>query len=130
MGWDWALSFLQPTAHHSNQRKMLRRGIGPQRITSHDNLIESEAAKLATELEKFEGNPTLAIQRYSHLFWSYFKRSLIKFQSYKSYCDKSNVRANYLGRNGRGSSPLEQRSNGSCHTSFLRCLVGGLLSFL
>jgi hypothetical protein len=59
----WNTSLLQPTFSHSNQRKMLRRGIGPQRVGSHDPLIESEAARLMYELVPFKGNPAPTIQR-------------------------------------------------------------------
>ncbi|PVF93588.1 cytochrome P450 [Serendipita vermifera] len=62
MGWHWALTFNQATARHANQRKMLRQGIGPQRVGSHDTLIESEIAKLMPELETFKGNPNTTIQ--------------------------------------------------------------------
>ncbi|PVF97216.1 cytochrome P450 [Serendipita vermifera] len=51
----WNTSLLQPSESHSNQRKILRRGIGPQRVGNHDPLIESEVAKLI-------GNPNLTVQ--------------------------------------------------------------------
>ncbi|PVF92957.1 cytochrome P450 [Serendipita vermifera] len=59
MGTGWSVSLLQPGHHHTNQRKMLRRGIGPQRIGSYDSWIESSVAKLMPELENFQGNPKL-----------------------------------------------------------------------
>jgi cytochrome P450 len=62
MAFGWGTPFLQPGPHHSNQRKMLRRGIGPQRVGSYDPIIESEIAKLMTELERFQGNPNLNLQ--------------------------------------------------------------------
>ncbi|PVF93563.1 cytochrome P450 [Serendipita vermifera] len=60
---SWNLALIQPTAHHSNQRKMLRKAIGPQRIGSHDPLIECEVGKLVHELAAFKGNPNLILQR-------------------------------------------------------------------
>jgi cytochrome P450 len=57
------LAFVQPTSHHANQRKMFRRGLGPQRIASHDDLIASEVAKLTQDLQTFQGNPIPIIQR-------------------------------------------------------------------
>jgi cytochrome P450 len=63
MGWKWSLAVVQPGPSHSNQRKMLRRAIGPQRVGSHDAYIESETAKLLTTFEKFEGDPNLTLQR-------------------------------------------------------------------
>ncbi|PVF92956.1 cytochrome P450 [Serendipita vermifera] len=54
---DWSIPVLQPGAPLANQRKMLRRGIGPQRIGSYDHLVESSVAKLMAELETFQGNP-------------------------------------------------------------------------
>ncbi|PVF93579.1 cytochrome P450 [Serendipita vermifera] len=62
VGWNWNLGLVQPGIHHSNQRKMLRRAIGPQRVGSHDPLIESVVAKLMTVLNTFEGNPNDVIQ--------------------------------------------------------------------
>lgn len=55
MGWEWEMPLLQPGPSHSNQRKMLRRAIGPQRVGSHDPRIELEVAKLITLLNTFQG---------------------------------------------------------------------------
>ncbi|PVF97327.1 cytochrome P450 [Serendipita vermifera] len=63
MDLGWSTAFIQPGPHHSNQRKMLRRGIGPQRIGSYDSLIETAVAKLMAELETFQGNPSPTILR-------------------------------------------------------------------
>jgi cytochrome P450 len=57
MGWQWNVALLQPGPHHSNQRKMLRRGIGPQAIGSYNLQIEKAAANLMVNLQDFEGNP-------------------------------------------------------------------------
>jgi hypothetical protein len=43
---------------------MLRQAIGPQRVKSHDDMIEPTVAKLMTELETFRGDPNHTIQRY------------------------------------------------------------------
>jgi hypothetical protein len=59
----WNTSLIQPTFSHSNQRKMLRRGIGPQRVGSHDPLIESEVARSMSELVTHVGNPALNIHQ-------------------------------------------------------------------
>ncbi|KIM28322.1 hypothetical protein M408DRAFT_139912 [Serendipita vermifera MAFF 305830] len=57
MGSQWHTTVLQPGAQHSYQRKMLRRAIGPQRVGSHDLVIEKNVTKLMLTLQKFEGNP-------------------------------------------------------------------------
>jgi hypothetical protein len=57
MGWQWGLAFLQPGTSHTNQRKMLRRGIGPQRLGGHNPIIERITAKLMLEMREFKGNP-------------------------------------------------------------------------
>ncbi|PVF92945.1 cytochrome P450 [Serendipita vermifera] len=62
MGWGWDIAFIQPGPNHSSQRKMLRKSIGPQRISSHNNLIEVEIARLMTALLPFKGNPARTIQ--------------------------------------------------------------------
>lgn len=64
VGWSWNLGLVQPGIHHYNQRKMLRRAIGPQRVGSHDPLIESVVANLMTVLNTFEGNPNDVIEHY------------------------------------------------------------------
>jgi len=63
MGMEWLLPFLQPGSHLSEQRKMLRRGIGPKRISSHSKKIERNAIRLMSELSSFEGNPRPLIMR-------------------------------------------------------------------
>ncbi|PVF97331.1 cytochrome P450 [Serendipita vermifera] len=62
MSFKWSTSFIQPGPSHSNQRKMLRRGIGPQRVGSYDPSIEFEVAKLMANLETFEGSSFSIIQ--------------------------------------------------------------------
>ncbi|KIM28320.1 hypothetical protein M408DRAFT_23723 [Serendipita vermifera MAFF 305830] len=57
MGIQWSTVVIQPGPHHSNQRKMLRRGIGPQRVRSHDPIIEKNVAELMIKLQTFQGNP-------------------------------------------------------------------------
>ncbi|PVF93583.1 cytochrome P450 [Serendipita vermifera] len=64
IGWAWTLGVLQPGPNHSTQRKMLRRAIGPQRVSSHDAMVESTVAKLMTGLKAFRGNPNEIIQKY------------------------------------------------------------------
>ncbi|PVF92960.1 cytochrome P450 [Serendipita vermifera] len=63
MGFRWATTLLQPGVHHSNQRKMFRRGIGPQRIGSYDSAIELAVAEFMTQLETFHGNPNVIFHR-------------------------------------------------------------------
>ena len=60
---DWVLGHIQPGPHLSEQRKMLRRGIGPQRVGSHDEKIEKHATRLMVALNNFQGNPRKLIQR-------------------------------------------------------------------
>ncbi|KIM28311.1 hypothetical protein M408DRAFT_329417 [Serendipita vermifera MAFF 305830] len=57
MGFQWDLAFIQPGPNHSNQRKMLRRGIGPQRVGSHDQTIEKNVTKLMMSLSSSQGDP-------------------------------------------------------------------------
>ncbi|PVF97326.1 cytochrome P450 [Serendipita vermifera] len=62
MGWQWEMPLQQPGFHHSNQRKMLRRAIGPQRVGSHDPRIEYEISKLLIALNTFQGTPLDVLQ--------------------------------------------------------------------
>lgn len=61
MGLDWQLNVKQPGPSHSEQRKMLRRTIGPQNVGRHDATIESMARKILNGLNKFQGCPTSVI---------------------------------------------------------------------
>jgi len=63
MGLEWTLAFRQPDSHVWEQRKMLRRGIGPQRVGSHGEKIERNTTKLMLELDTFEGNPRSLISK-------------------------------------------------------------------
>ncbi|PVF93566.1 cytochrome P450 [Serendipita vermifera] len=62
IGWNWSPVLAQPGPRHSNIRKYLRRAIGPQRIGSHDPLLESETAKFMLTLSTFQGNPDDVLQ--------------------------------------------------------------------
>ncbi|KIM28310.1 hypothetical protein M408DRAFT_308234 [Serendipita vermifera MAFF 305830] len=57
MGLHWITPLIQPGTHHSNQRKMLRRGMGPQRVASHDSKIEKNTRNLIITLQNFQGDP-------------------------------------------------------------------------
>jgi hypothetical protein len=57
MSWGWGMVFLEPGPHHSEQRKMLRKGIGPQRIGSHGEKVEKNADKLMLTFNNFRGDP-------------------------------------------------------------------------
>jgi cytochrome P450 len=64
MGLGWELGFIQPGPDHFNQRKLLRRAIGPQGIENHNNIIESSVQQCMAELATFQGNPNSVIERY------------------------------------------------------------------
>ncbi|KAG8825364.1 hypothetical protein FRC19_011601 [Serendipita sp. 401] len=55
MGLSWSLAFMQPGPHHSNQRKMLRKAIGPARVSSHDPRIEQMTNDLMLKFFNFQG---------------------------------------------------------------------------
>ena len=57
MGMHWVLAHIQPGPYFSEQRKMLRRGIGPQRVGSHNEKIEKHTTQLMVALSNFEGSP-------------------------------------------------------------------------
>lgn len=62
MGWEWSLAFMDPSHTLLEQRKMLRRGIGPQRIASHNSLIEKITAEMVVGLNTFEGDPRAPVR--------------------------------------------------------------------
>jgi cytochrome P450 len=63
MGWKWRLALLDSGPSHSNQRKMLRKGIGPQRLGGHNPIIERITAKLMLELRDFKGDPPSLVMK-------------------------------------------------------------------
>jgi cytochrome P450 len=65
----WALAHIQPGPHLTEQRKMLRRGIGPQRVGSHDEKIEKHTARLMVALNNFKGSPHELIRRSVLIFF-------------------------------------------------------------
>lgn len=62
MGWGWSLAFLDPGHALLEQRKMLRRGIGPQRIASHNPQIEKTTSEIIVGLKAFEGDPMVPVR--------------------------------------------------------------------
>jgi cytochrome P450 len=66
---------MQPGPSHSNQRRMLRKSIGPQRVPSYYGMIETEMAKLTTELHNIKGSPINTIRRHvdAYLWASLFE---------------------------------------------------------
>jgi hypothetical protein len=62
MGWEWSLAFMDPCPTLLEQRKLLRRGIGPQRIASHNPLIEKGTAEMMVKLKAFEGDPVIIVK--------------------------------------------------------------------
>ena len=79
MGLDWTLAFRQPGHRLSEQRKMLRRGIGQQRVGSHNGKIERNTTKLMLELSGFEGNPHSLISKSVPAFGNQRTRFLTKY---------------------------------------------------
>jgi hypothetical protein len=57
MGWHWRLAFMEPGPSHFSQKRMIRRGIGSQRLGDHTAVIEKNATKLMLELRNFKGDP-------------------------------------------------------------------------
>ncbi|CCA73622.1 hypothetical protein PIIN_07575 [Serendipita indica DSM 11827] len=57
MKFDWSLPMSQPNAEFNEQRKILRRVIGPQEVTSFDYLLEEQAAGLVESLSGHSGDP-------------------------------------------------------------------------
>jgi hypothetical protein len=62
MGWVWSVAFMEPGPTHSIQRRMLRKGIGSQRVGSYDSLIESEVIEFMPVLAGFKGSPVRTTQ--------------------------------------------------------------------
>jgi hypothetical protein len=67
MGFEWSLAFMNPGHTLLEQRKLLRRGIGPQRIANHNPLIEKATAEMMVKLKAFEGDPAIIVKVLVHV---------------------------------------------------------------
>lgn len=91
MGWQWSLAFMDAVPTHANQRKMLRRGIGPQRIGSHNHIFEKVAAKLMLELHNLKGDfPSPLVLKWAS-FNTYGTGADLFIQRYGPARDRSNI---------------------------------------
>jgi cytochrome P450 len=57
MSFGWLIAFLEPGPHHTERKKMVRKGLGPQRIGAHEEKVESNADKLMLTFNDFRGDP-------------------------------------------------------------------------
>jgi hypothetical protein len=62
MDWGWSSFFMEADSHHLKQRKMMRRGTGPQGIGRYNHLFESEVTRVAMDLQTVQGSPLGRIQ--------------------------------------------------------------------
>lgn len=62
MGWGWSVVLRNADSAHLAMKRMLRRGIGLQRISSHDLLFEQSANQLLLSLRGVQGNSFSLIQ--------------------------------------------------------------------
>lgn len=61
LGWSWNLTGRAADSTHEQIRQMLRRGIGPQRVSSHDPLIERSTHELLLKLNGLMGDPSPSV---------------------------------------------------------------------
>jgi hypothetical protein len=59
----WRLPMLQPGQIHQDQRKLLRRVIGPQELSKHQHLVASEVHALLSDLNGFSGEPSRTVAK-------------------------------------------------------------------
>ncbi|PVF96176.1 cytochrome P450 [Serendipita vermifera] len=57
----WFMVLAQPGHRHEQQRRILKKSIGTQRVPEYDNIIETEAAALLEALSGFRGDPHSAL---------------------------------------------------------------------
>lgn len=53
----------EPDKAHQEMKKMLRQGVGPQNVASHDVLVEDCTKVLMIQLRSLRGHPTPLVQR-------------------------------------------------------------------
>jgi hypothetical protein len=63
MDWKWGLPLRPADKTHQEMRKMLRRGIGSQRIGSHDDLFDECAKELMLHFQVTRGEPIPVITK-------------------------------------------------------------------
>jgi hypothetical protein len=62
MDWGWSSFFMEPDSHHLKQRRMMRRGVGPQGTSRCNHLFELEVTRAAIDLQTVQGSPMGRIQ--------------------------------------------------------------------
>jgi hypothetical protein len=63
MGWGWSIVLRNVDSAHLVMKRMLRRGIGPQRISSHDILFDQASNELLLTLPGMQGDPFSIVQQ-------------------------------------------------------------------
>jgi cytochrome P450 len=63
MGEGWKLATFQPGFKLTQQRKILRKAIGPQAVASYEEAIQSEIMTLLDNFSGFSGDPYLSLAR-------------------------------------------------------------------
>lgn len=64
MDYKWDIVLRQADKTHQEVRTMLRKGIGPQRIGSHDEFLEDCTKDLMLNLATLQGNPIPVVTRW------------------------------------------------------------------
>jgi hypothetical protein len=59
----WRLPLLQPGQIHQDQRRLLRQVIGPQELSRHQHLVDSEIHTLLSDLNGFNGEPSRTVAK-------------------------------------------------------------------
>jgi cytochrome P450 len=91
MGWEWSLAFMNPGPTLLEHRKLLRRGIGPQRISSHNPLIERATAEMMVKLKAFEGDPAIIVKVLVQVDLILYEAEMSIFQFNRPNGDTSNL---------------------------------------
>jgi hypothetical protein len=64
MEWNWFPTLRQPDKTHQDVRKMLNRGIGPQKLGSHHELFETCTKEFLLNLNTIQGDPVPSVTEY------------------------------------------------------------------
>jgi cytochrome P450 len=60
---EWTPIFVQPGPTHTEQRKLLRKVIGPQTVHEYDRAIQASISDLIKVLLTSEGDPFLPVSQ-------------------------------------------------------------------
>ena len=107
----WRLPLLQPGPILQDQRRLLRRIIGPQGLPKHQYLITSEIHNLLCDLNGFKGEPSRRVAKYVLCLYNCTSLITGTLKPNGRYCHTTNLWKGYVDRKGPGTRGTQHGSH-------------------